>query len=99
MSLGSRKDGLGGIGKGWYEKFSSDVYPSDFLVLRGNRVRPPKYFDRLLGSGNPSLLEQLKLKRVRIASKFKADQVPERLKVREQVQAAQVSQLKRKLEN
>ena len=84
-----------GIGKDWYEKFRSDVFPSDFLVVNGQRVNPPRYFDNLLKREDEDLLERIKLKRVRQASRFKADQRPERLKVREKVVKARVSQLKR----
>lgn len=79
------------IGKGWYEKFCSDVFPSDFLVVRGQRVRPPRYFDKLLDSVSPSQLEAIKLKRIRAASKFKADGTPERLAVRSKVATARSS--------
>lgn len=35
------------IGKNWYRDFSSDVYPDDFVVVRGKRMKPPKYYDRM----------------------------------------------------
>src|SRR6185436_16893236 len=31
-----------GIGKGWYEKFKTDVYPRDRVVVRGVHTRPPR---------------------------------------------------------
>lgn len=83
------------IGRDWFEKFSSDVFPSDFLIVNGNKVKPPKYFDKLLEQREPLLLEAIKLRRIKKASKFKLDFTPSRLKVREQVQSAQLSQLKR----
>lgn len=33
-----------GIGAGWIEKFESDVFPADEVVLRGKKMAPPKYY-------------------------------------------------------
>lgn len=83
------------IASDWYKRFKSDVYPSDFLVFNNQKMRPPKYFDKLYDITNPDDLELLKLRRVKAASKFKADNTPARLADREHVQNAQLSQLKR----
>lgn len=37
-----------GIGANWYEQYRNDVYPSDFVIINGTRMRPPKYYDQLL---------------------------------------------------
>nr|DAV55802.1 MAG TPA: Replication associated protein [Microviridae sp.] len=86
------------IGKVFYQRFSSDFFPSDFCVVRGVKCRPPRYYDKLFGVDHPDVLERIKLKRIRFASRFKADFTSARLADREQVTAARVSQLKRKLE-
>lgn len=39
--LMSRKPG---IGRGWLQKFSSDVFPSDEVIVRGKVARPPRYY-------------------------------------------------------
>lgn len=37
-----------GIAAGWFEQFSSDCYPKDFITIKGGiKCRPPKYYDRL----------------------------------------------------
>lgn len=36
-----------GIGALWYEKFGADVRRTDFVVMRGKRMLPPRYFDKL----------------------------------------------------
>lgn len=87
-----------GIGARWYEKFSGDVFPSDFLVVRGIRCRPPRYYDVLYGRIAPVHLERIKLKRVRFASRFKADQSEDRLAVREKCVVSRSKQLPRPLE-
>lgn len=35
------------VGRGWIEEFSGDVYPDDFVVMRGKKMKPPKYYDRM----------------------------------------------------
>lgn len=37
-----------GIAASWFEKYSEDVYPNDYLVVRNNiKCKPPRYFDSL----------------------------------------------------
>lgn len=36
-----------GIGRTWFERFGSDVYPSDQVVVRGRETRPPRYYDNV----------------------------------------------------
>lgn len=86
-----------GIGWQWYEKYSDDVYPSDFLVLRGKTMRPAKFYDRQLEKSNPEELKKIKFKRIRSASKHKADQTPERLAVKKEVKLSQIKTLSRTL--
>lgn len=70
-----------GLGRGWIEKFKSDVYPSDEVVLSGRRVSPPRYYDERLPAEE---LAELKLRRRDRAEARAADCTPERLRVREQ---------------
>jgi len=88
-----------GIGKPWLDKFKTDVYPSDFVVVRGVKMRPPRYYDRLFSQEFPFELAALKLQREKNAAPFLSDRTPERLIVREQVQRARLSNLKRGLED
>lgn len=36
-----------GIGKHWHERYKSDL-DKDYLIMRGKRMRPPKFYDRQL---------------------------------------------------
>lgn len=86
-----------GIGTGWFEDFRSDVYPHDYVVHEGARMRPPKFFDRILELDDPRMFRALKRRRL-LDQKANADNnTPDRLRVREKVKQAQVSQLKRGL--
>lgn len=34
------------IGKLWFEKYSGDCYPSDFLLTPSGKIKPPRYYDK-----------------------------------------------------
>ena len=83
-----------GIGAGWFEKFSSDVYPSDEVVIDGRRFRPPRFYDERL---DDQVIEPLKRKRKKAAVRFAKDLEHERLRVREKVAEANLARLDRSL--
>lgn len=37
-----------GLGTSWFDKFGSDAFPSDFLIVDGRKVRPPMFYFRKL---------------------------------------------------
>jgi hypothetical protein len=83
------------LGKGWYDKFKTDVYPSDEVIINGHKQVPPKYFDKLYEQENPNDFALLKKKRITRINKFENSY--ERLEVRKIVKQAQLNQLKRPL--
>lgn len=78
-----------GIGSGWLEKFSSDVYPSDEVVINARRFRPPRFYDKKVGEVDESFLDLIKRKRRDQVSR--EDATPDRLAVREKVAEATVN--------
>lgn len=84
-----------GLGKGWLDKFMSDVFPSDEVIVNGAKQRPPRYYDNQLQVADLELHDAIKLQRVNKAAKYAANNTPERLKVREEVQNARTENLKR----
>lgn len=84
-----------GIGHGWFEKFTKDVYPSDFIVINDKKVRPPKYYDTQFEILNPDAYEKIKSNRLKNAKKHVDNNTPERLHVRERVKKAQINKLHR----
>lgn len=56
-----------GIGAKWFEKFGREVYPSDSVVMRGQEMLPPPYYDKLLEKVDPLLFENVK--KIRSASR------------------------------
>lgn len=86
-----------GLGYGWLQKFKSDVFPCDFVVVEGRKMPIPRYYEKKLQESDPLIMEEIKHLRY-LRSKEQADNnTPERLSVREEVKKAQVSKLRREL--
>lgn len=81
-----------GIGKKWYETYQSDCYPSDFLVVNGVKMQPPKYYDSLYPD-----IQTIKDRRKQRAIQHESNNTPRRLRIRETIKMAQATQLKRNL--
>lgn len=88
-----------GIGSGAFDKWSSDFYPRDEVVVNGFPSRPPRFYDKLYESRDPDGMAKIKRRRVARAGKHKEDQTRERLEVREKVKRAQLKFLKRGYDN
>ena len=97
MSRGRKGIGKGGIGADWLHLYKEDVFRDDFIIHEGNRMFPPKYYDRVLEIEDPQKYEINKKIRQEKLSKHKKDLTPERLHTREVVKLAQISNLKRSI--
>lgn len=86
-----------GIGATWFDRFSSDVFPSDEVIFNGQRMRPPRFYDNLLDKDDPDLLESLKVERAQRVD-F-ADNTQERLDVKQEVCLSNLKHFKRSLED
>lgn len=87
-----------GIARGWIERFRNEVECSDSVVVRGFECKPPRYYDEVSKAADLSAFEVRKSERMRKALVHAADQVPERLRVREVCAAAKVASQGRELE-
>lgn len=85
-----------GIGQAWFDKYSSDAFPSDFVVINGRKLPVPRFYARKL-SDEAALL--IKAKRKEKAHPHKHNQTDARLLVREEVQELRATRLKRDLED
>lgn len=85
-----------GIGREWFKKFRSDCYPSDFVIVRGVKCLPPKFYDRELEAVEPKLVRRVKGSRTRRAKRHAEDQTSARLRVREKCHTARAKLLPRK---
>jgi len=52
-----------GLSAEWFEKYKSDVYPLDEVIIRGVPCKPPPYYDRLLLRDDPAAYADLLDKR------------------------------------
>lgn len=87
-----------GIGQGWIEKFKDNVYPDDFVVVKGVRCKPPRFYDKKLELSDSKVHGKV-CRRRKERAKNDPDNSPDRLAVREQVKQGKFSQLKRSYEN
>jgi hypothetical protein len=87
-----------GVGKEWFEKFGNEVIRDDFVIMNGNKVKPPRYYDSQFELLNPEGFEAMKLERRRVGRLNKENNTPERLRVREIVKKSKFTILKRELE-
>jgi len=87
-----------GIGKAWFEKYSSDVFPGDFVVMNGKKVRPPRYYDTQYEILYPFEMEALKHERYVNSLRFLDDNSVDRLRDKEHCQVAKLSFLTRPVE-
>jgi hypothetical protein len=87
-----------GIGTEWFKKYNKDVYPKDFVTIRGKKLKPPKFYDRMYEHQYPEDFEKIKDKRLDMMNKNWKDNTPDRLRQKEIVKKAQLDKLKRNLE-
>lgn len=87
-----------GIAHDWYETWKDDVYPHDYVIIRGGiKCRPPRYYDHLFELDSEEVFKRVKWRR-----KYKASKSPdnsyERLQVRKTVQISKLKKLIRPFE-
>lgn len=87
-----------GIGATWYEKYKDEVYPSDFIIMNGAKMRPPKFYDLKLEHEYPVDLKKIKKIRVDNSLKHAENNTYDRLIVREKCHKAKTKQLVRPIE-
>lgn len=88
------------LGKSWFNKYTGDVFPYDEVVVRGKKMKPPKYYSLLYEQLEPEKHFAMKAARKAQAKKpeVQADNIDPRLRVKEQIANSKLNQLlKRKL--
>lgn len=84
-----------GIGATWYDKYKSEVFPLDRVVVRGYECKPPRYYKQRLDTDSPVLSADLEFARYQKCMAQLYDNTEDRLKVKEAVCEARISTLKR----
>ncbi len=70
-----------GIGAGWFDLYSDDVYPSDEVIINGVASKPPRFYDKLLEVSSPEVASAVQKERK--LDRRLEDETPDRLRVRE----------------
>lgn len=84
-----------GIGESWFRMFKSDVFPSDECIIGGRKLKPPRYYEKMLSEAE---LGPIKRARKRRAFVKKEDRTPKRLAVREEIAHLRQERLQREVE-
>ena len=84
-----------GIGHTWFEKFQTDAFPNDFIVLQGKKLKVPKYYQNIFKASNPLDFERILAKRRFQLKKRLDDLTPSRLAARHEVLNARIKKLPR----
>jgi len=86
-----------GIAHDWIDKYMSDVFPSDAVLIRKRLVKPPRYYSSMFELHDSEEYVKLKMRR-KVAAERSPDNTPERLAVRERLQRIRAERLVRPLE-
>lgn len=86
-----------GIAFDWIDKYRSDCYPKDYFHINGVAIKPPRYYDQILKENDPTMMENIKERRLIKAFENFDEGSTSRLRQKEAVSMAQYRKLKRSL--
>ncbi|UDN67517.1 replication initiator protein [robinz microvirus RP_36] len=84
-----------GIGATWFEKYKDEVMNWDEIVVKGRKIKPPRYYDKILSRTEGFRWEEIQYERYLESLRWRDDNTPERLKVRETIQQQKLDNKKR----
>lgn len=87
-----------GIGQAWYDRYRDEVFPNDYVIIRGRKMRPPRYYDTLYERSSKSALEGVKQSRRVKGKAYAHDNTTDRLRAKEAVKRAQLGTLRRRVQ-
>lgn len=100
-----------GIGTRWFNKYSEDMYPHDYVFFNGIKMKPPKFYDKMYEALCPDSMKAVKLKRMAANDKpvyvydrylnknvLLSDNRDERLAVKERIKSSRIKLLSRPME-
>ena len=83
-----------GIASSWYEKYKKDIYPENFISIKGKKVQVPKFYQNKLKDSDPHEYEKLRRKQKIETQKRRKDNTKRRLQDREKCAIARITQRK-----
>lgn len=87
-----------GIGAAWFDKYKSDVYPHDHVVINGKEAKPPRYYDKLLKRTDCYDFDDVKQQRIVDAIESWEDNTDQRLRDKETFLASRAGRYRRSLD-
>lgn len=84
-----------GIGRDWFDQYSMDAFPSDFVIVNGQRRPVPQYYKRQLDDITALQLTSTRKGKAKLHAE---NNTPDRLAVREELQEMRASRLIRNME-
>lgn len=85
-----------GLGQAWFDRFATDAFPSDFLVVNGRKMRPPQFYLGKLSEDEQQVIKRRR-KAFSVQPERRVDNTPERLAVREVCHTERLKRLSRPL--
>lgn len=86
-----------GIAFNWYQRYSTDVFDHDNVVIRGKTMKPPRYYDNILKATQGFSSDYIQFLRQQRAQSNAHDNTTERLLTRELYAKASLASKKRVL--
>lgn len=84
-----------GIGALFLDKYMSDIYPNDYVVVSGKKSKPPRFYDKKFEKVDPDAFDQIKADRELAAAHAAFDNTWQRLQAKEAVTNARLTLKKR----
>lgn len=87
-----------GLGSSWYDKFKTDVFPDDFILMDGRKKRVPRYYLNKLEIAQPDLYQAIIKTRKEKHLLHPENNTPDRLEIREFIHNLKAQKLIRQME-
>ena len=85
------------IGKVWFDRYHTDVFPHGVVTTRSGDAKSPRYYDKLFERLDKGGHDAMKKRRTEEAREYLEDNTPQRLAAKERVKRAQLNQLLRSI--
>lgn len=87
-----------GVGKNWFEKYSMDCYPKDWVTYNGKKFKIPRYYQKLYEVENEQKMKWIKNERKKTIMRNMPDNTLVRLQTKEKLLQRKVKRLERSYE-
>lgn len=87
-----------GIGYNWFKTYAKELFPDDFIIVKGRKSTVPKYYTDKFKASDPDEFFKVELEREAKQWLARENSTPERLAVREKVLKARMTYLERVIE-